>query len=38
NDYGELQTWTINQKKTATSPRQKTSDTAVNSSDKAGKK
>lgn len=37
NDYGELQTWTINQK-TATSPRQKTSDTAVNSSDKAGKK
>ncbi|EHC78787.1 Putative fimbrial chaperone, partial [Salmonella enterica subsp. enterica serovar Senftenberg str. A4-543] len=38
NDYGELQTWTINQKKAATSSAQKTSDTPVNSPDKADKK
>ncbi|EHR4804228.1 Clp protease ClpE, partial [Salmonella enterica] len=38
NDYGELQTWTINQKKAATSSAQKASDTPVNSPDKADKK
>ncbi|ECC5466022.1 fimbria/pilus periplasmic chaperone [Salmonella enterica] len=38
NDYGELQTWTINQKKAATSSAQKTSDTPVNLPDKADKK
>ncbi|HDL0260866.1 TPA: Clp protease ClpE, partial [Escherichia coli] len=38
NDYGELQTWTINQKKPAASPVQKVSGTPVTSSDKADKK
>lgn len=38
NDYGELQTWTINQKKTPTSSGQKASDSPVNPSDKADKK
>ncbi|EPB1915051.1 Clp protease ClpE, partial [Escherichia coli] len=38
NDYGELQTWTINQKKTPTSSGQKVSDSSVNLSDKADKK
>ncbi len=38
NDYGELQTWTINQKKSAISSAQKSSDTEGNSPDKAGKK
>lgn len=33
NDYGELQTWTINQKKPATSSGQKASDSSVNLSE-----
>ncbi|HHH7531482.1 TPA: Clp protease ClpE, partial [Escherichia coli] len=38
NDYGELQTWTINQKKTSASSGQKASDPSGNLSDKADKK
>ncbi|HAH3077331.1 TPA: Clp protease ClpE, partial [Escherichia coli] len=38
NDWGSLQTWTINQKKAAVPSGQKASDSPVNPSDKADKK
>ncbi|HHH7885039.1 TPA: Clp protease ClpE, partial [Escherichia coli] len=38
NDWGSLQTWTINQKKAAAPSGQKASDSPVNPSDKADKK
>ncbi|HAX3083321.1 TPA: Clp protease ClpE, partial [Escherichia coli] len=38
NDWGSLQTWTINQKKTAAPSGQKAYDSPVNPSDKADKK
>ncbi|WP_143367405.1 fimbria/pilus periplasmic chaperone, partial [Escherichia coli] len=37
NDYGELQAWTINQKKTSASSGEKVSDSSVNLPDKADK-